>query len=206
MRQYHTGNITQGDHWKFRSGSLPVVNERRRELCVLSTANNNHGREGKARGRTTSHDINMFITANISQAWHITSVLVTSVIRTPFGATLKQPYGAQLIPLITQTPPPHPWFTFHANLTALHLKTFHLQLPFFPVLGSFPSACSYFYIIHKAFLFSSTLLILHLRFGAVNSQFIYSSNCRRKLTAVCCHGVWCIMEMLLLWEKSLFKS
>lgn len=182
MRQYHTGN--RGDHWKFRSGSLPAVNERQRELCVLSTANNNHGREGKAWHRTTSHDINMFITANIPQ----------------------------LIPLITD-PPPTPTPDLHSMqiwqifISGTFSKlTVYNYLFFSPVLGSFPTSCSHFYIIHRAFLFPSTLLILHLRFGAVNSQFIYSSNCRRKLTAVRCDGVWCIMEMLLLWEKCLFKS
>lgn len=107
----------------------------------------------------------------------------------------------------TDYPPPH--LDLHSMQIILNiLKTFRKQLPFFfsPVLGSFPSSCSHFYIIHRAFLFPPTLLILHLRFGAVNSQFIYSSNCRRKLAAVRCDGVWCIMEMLLLWEKCLFKS
>lgn len=52
MWQYHPED--RGDHWKFRGGSPPGVNERRRELCVVSTENNNHGWEGKEQGCTTS--------------------------------------------------------------------------------------------------------------------------------------------------------
>lgn len=188
MRQYHTGN--RGDHWKFSSGSLPAVNERRRELCVLSTANNIHGREGKGRRRATSHDINMFITANIPQAWHV--LLCRSA---------DSFHNTDCPPLINIP------CKSDSFISGTFSKLSVYNYLFFPLfLAHFPPRVLIFTLFIEHSSFPPTLLILHLRFGAVNSQFIYSSNCRRKLTAVRCDGVWCIMEMLPLWEKCLFKS
>lgn len=69
MRQYHTED--RGDHWKFRSGSLPGVNERQQEVCVVSTGNNNHRREGEAQRCTSCCSLNVSMTANVPQARHI---------------------------------------------------------------------------------------------------------------------------------------
>lgn len=105
-----------------------------------------------------------------------------------------------------KTVPQEPFDLHLTPVWQIFISGTYPNFPFLFVLGSFPSLRSHFYIIHGAFLLSSTLLILHLRFRAVNLQFIYSSNCRRKLTTVRWGSVWCIMEMLPLWEKCLFYS
>lgn len=66
---YHTKD--RRDHWKFRNGSLPGVNERRQEVCVVSTGNNNHRREGEAQCCTSCCGLNVSMTANVPQARHI---------------------------------------------------------------------------------------------------------------------------------------
>lgn len=67
-------------------------------------------------------------------------------------------------------PPPPPWFTFHANLTELHigniLKTFRVQLPFFFLfLAHFPPRILIF-----------TLFIEHSSFPQLCWFYIYGSG------------------------------
>lgn len=158
MRQYHTED--RRDHWKFRSGSLPGVNECRQEHWVASTGNN-HGREGEAQRCTASRDIDVFVTANVPQAQ-----CLSSVIRTPFGTNVVGSADSFYSRTCGGDAHLNTNPLLYVSSSLENFQDFPCAHLFSPFLAHFP-----FSPFIELFSLSITLLVLHLRFRAVNLQF-----------------------------------